>query len=280
MKLKYALRFNAVFSLITGLLLMLASSQTADLFAVQSNWLFLILGISLIFFAVVVYAVSSQKPIHPLYSLIITILDVIWVLASIVIILLNPFGISEMGNVLVGLVALVVFFIAIAQALGITRLDLNADTGRKELQFEREVPFEKAAVWDLLSDVGNYHQVAPNIDNVDIVSGKEKGLVRRCSHGNDTWTETCLNWDEGREFSFRVKTDTPDYPYPLRFLQGTWIVEKNEASKTNIKMIFEFQYKRDAFNLLVHPMMAPKFRNICEELLNNWERMLNNGVAR
>lgn len=274
MILKLALRSNAIFSLVTGLLLTVASAQTADLFGVRLSWPFLTLGVSLLFFAVVVFLVSSQQPIHALYSFLISIMDFMWVLASVFIIVLDPYGISDTGNLLIAAVAFAVLCFAIAQSYGITKLDLNASTGRKELRFEREVPFHKREVWDLISDVGNYHHVAPNIDNVDIVSGDKQGMVRKCSKDKGSWTEKCIKWMEGEEFSFKVNTSAPDYPFPLRFLKGTWSVESLSSSESRIKMLFEFEYKKNVFNLLLHPLMAPNFRGIAEKLLDNWEMKL------
>jgi hypothetical protein len=58
-------------------------------------------------------------------------------------------------------------------------------------------------------------------------------------------------------------------------LQGTWkVLPTNSNEKTKIEMIFELQYKKKAFDIILHPFMAPKFGSIVDELLDNWESKL------
>lgn len=272
--LRYSLRFNSLFSLATGLTLAVQSGEIAQLFGVQESWPFTVLGISLILFSAAVYYVSRQKRILPLPVLIIIVLDLVWVLASIPLIIVNPFEITQIGNILVGVVAVIVFTAAFMQSIGLSKVDKNPETGFKELEFERTVAAENHTVWKVISDVANYHHVAPNIDDVKILSGSGKGMVRQCSQGKGSWTEKCISWQDGDHFSFQVNTDEPNYPFPLSFLQGTWKVIPNGGNHTKIKMRFELQYNKKILNIILHPLMAPKFGDIVEELLDNWEKKL------
>jgi hypothetical protein len=43
-------------------------------------------------------------------------------------------------------------------------------------------------------------------------------------------------------------------------------------------MLFDFQYKRKYQNLLLHPLLKGKFSKTAEELLENWQKMLENKV--
>ena len=70
-----------------------------------------------------VYYVSRQKPIISLPVLIIIVLDMIWVLASIPLIIVNPFEITQIGNILVGVVAVIVFIAALIQSIGLSKVD-------------------------------------------------------------------------------------------------------------------------------------------------------------
>jgi ribosome-associated toxin RatA of RatAB toxin-antitoxin module len=273
--LRFALVFNSVFSLATGATLIFQSRAVSSLFGIDANMIFIILGIGLVAFSATVFAVSLQKPIKPLPVFIIILLDALWVLSSIVLLLLNPFEFTQTGNMLVALVAMIVLVVATLQTMGLSTVDKNPYTGHKELQFGRTVSGDAGIVWDIISDVANYHHVAPNIDDVKIVSGSGEEMVRQCSQGSGSWTENCVLWKEGEQFSFRVNTDAPDYPFPLSFLQGTWKVTPNGRNQSKIEMKFEFQYKRKILNVLLHPMMAPKFRSIVKELLDNWENKLS-----
>lgn len=276
-RLKFALTFNAIFSLVTGLLLVTMPDYISQLFGVTHGASFFYLGLSLVLFSIIVLYVSRQRHIHILYALIISLLDLIWVLASLIILILDPFQFKMTGDVIIAAVALIVLSIAIMQLFGIAKVD-QVKSDNKVLSFERIVPGNNIKVWNIISDVANYHRVAPNIDDVQIISGNGEGMVRQCSQGKSSWTEECIDWKDGEQFSFKVNTDDPNYPFPLSFLQGTWKVASANNGESKIELVFEFQYKRKAFNVLLHPLMAPKFKSIAEELLDNWEKKITSEI--
>jgi ribosome-associated toxin RatA of RatAB toxin-antitoxin module len=276
-RLKFALTFNAIFSLVTGLLLVTMPDYISQLFGVTHGASFFYLGLSLVLFSIIVLYVSRQRHIHILYALIISLLDLIWVLASLIILILDPLQFKMTGDVIIAAVALIVLSIAIMQLFGIAKVD-QVKSDNKVLSFERIVPGNNIKVWNIISDVANYHRVAPNIDDVQIISGNGEGMVRQCSQGKSSWTEECIDWKDGEQFSFKVNTDDPNYPFPLSFLQGTWKVASANNGESKIELVFEFQYKRKAFNVLLHPLMAPKFKSIAEELLDNWEKKITSEI--
>ena len=96
-------------------------------------------------------------------------------------------------------------------------------------------------------------------------------MVRACSHGKDSWTETCTLWNPGSAYAFTVNTDAPDYPYPFTQLQGRWEVHETASGHVEIRMIFRFSYKRGIHRLMVHPVLKARFTKVCEELLDNWQ---------
>lgn len=164
--------------------------------------------------------------------------------------------------------------IAINQLHTLTTVDSTNEEGIKELHFKRNVAAPKAETWKVISDVSNYHKVAPNIDHVKIISGEGTGMVRSCSHGKESWTETCSLWEEEKKYSFEVNTSAPDYPYPLKYLKGTWEVEEIDLKHTEIKMIFEFGYKQKIQDIVIHPLLRENFKKISKELMDNWQTML------
>jgi len=117
------------------------------------------------------------------------------------------------------------------------------------------VTASKENTWKTISDVSNYHEVAPNINSVEIISGEGKGMVRSCTHEKDSWTEVATLWEEGEKYSFQVNTEAENYPYPLKYLQGAWKVDEITESQTKITMIFEFAYRWKIYNLLIHPFV-------------------------
>lgn len=269
---KNALIVNVVFSSICGILLILYRSEFSKFFGVKSTIPFLILGFGLIFFSVtLLYAIKRQ---NPFWVLIISTLDLSWVICSGYMIIINPFDISLNGNYIITIVAFIVLLIALNQLYSLLQVDSASEDGIKKLYFNRTVMATKAEAWRVVSDVSNYHKVAPNIDNVKIISGKDQGMVRSCSHGKVSWTETCSLWEEEKKYSFIVNTSATDYPYPLKYLHGTWEVKEVDSAHTAIIMTFKFAYKRKIQNIVIHPLMRENFKKISEELIDNWQTML------
>ncbi len=269
-QLQKSLQFNALFSGISGILLVVLNKQVASLFDIPKTSLFWIIGAALIFFSItIIYEVKRQ---NQLGVLLIIIQDFLWVLGSMILLILQPFEISKMGNGIIAIVAIVVLFIGINQAKALARTDTNPKKGIKYLNFDRLLKASKGNVWKVISDVANYHEVAPNIDDVKIITGEGEGMVRSCSHGKDSWTETCSLWSEEKEYAFEVNTDAPDYTYPFQYLKGNWKIEEIDEMHTMVIMIFEFEYKRKFQNWLLHPLLKLKFSKTAEALLDNWQK--------
>ncbi len=273
-KLQKYLTANALFSTLNGILSLVYQEKIEQIFKVEPSNFFFILGLLLLFFSLtIIIEIKKQRALPILW---IIIQDILWVIGSIVLLVWNPFDISTEGNIIIALVALVVFLLGLGQAKGLARIDEGNKKGQKSFKFKRKVKGTKQKVWKVISDVANYHEVAPNIDDSKVISGEKKGMVRTCSHGKDTWSETCTLWEEERQYSFVVNTHAPDYPYPLKTLKGTWIVDEISNNENEITMIFEFEYKKPIQNILVHPLMKYKFTKVCKELLDNWQNMIEN----
>lgn len=271
-RLQKSLRINALFSSISGIGLLLFTNQIATLFATSNTLVFQIIGYALLFFATtIVYEVYKQRPKAVLW---IIIQDFTWVISSFILVISNPFEISKSGNSAVTVIAFIVFFMGVNQTKALAQVDNDSIKGFKKLKFERIIKASKKDVWKVISDVANYDKFAPNIDAVTIISGNGQGMVRSCSHGKDSWSETCTNWVEEETYSFKVDTSAPDYPYPFKSLKGTWEVQEINENTTKVIMVFDFQYKRKFHNWLLHPLLKGKFSKTAEELLSNWQRTL------
>lgn len=156
------LTINAIFSTLTGIIAIAFQENIEQLFNVEPSNFFFILGILLIFFAfTIVVEIKKQRAIPVLW---ITTQDMLWVIGSVILIVWNPFGISTVGNIIIGAVAIVVLTCGLGQAKGLARIDEGKEKGKKVFQFMRKVKGTKSKVWDIISDVANYHEVAPNID--------------------------------------------------------------------------------------------------------------------
>jgi ribosome-associated toxin RatA of RatAB toxin-antitoxin module len=170
-------------------------------------------------------------------------------------------------------VSVFVLGFAIHQSYALMHVDSTGKTAtRKAFQFIRSVNSDRDTVWDVISDLNNYHNIAPNIDETHVVSGEGEGMVRICSSGKNSWEETCEVWEPGRKYSFLIDTAAPDYPYPLQFLKGTWGIQPESDESVGIEIKFEFEYKYPLQALLIHPFMGTWFSGVCKELLDNWQQ--------
>ena len=271
-KLQKSLRVNALFSGVSGITLIVLSKQIANLFETTNTTVFWVTGIVLLFFAsTIFYEIIKQRPVAVLW---IIIQDLIWVVGSMALIAANPFEISKAGNSTIAMIAFIVLFMGINQSMALAQVDSVSNKKDKHFKFERIIKADKQSVWKVISDVANYDKVVPNIDAVKIISGEGLGMVRSCSHGKNSWSETCSVWIEEKAYSFEVNTSAPDYPYPFKFLKGTWEVHEIDPNITKILMLFDFQYKRAYQNWMLHPLLKGKFSKTAEELLDNWQKML------
>lgn len=269
-----ATKANAISTLISGLGILIFGKQLASLFEISSTTPFWIVGGVITFFSLTMFVeIKKQRALAILW---IITQDFLFTLASIYVLIFKPFDISDTGYLLIGLFLIPIIFFIIYQSIGLARMDAKKGTNTKLMTFKRRVKGDKSEVWKFVSDVGNYHKVAPNIDGSKIISGEKLGMIRSCSHGKNSWSETCSLWEDEKEYSFEVDTTAPDYPFPLKTLRGNWQVNEASNNMTEITMNFEFEYKKSFQNILIHPMMKHQFTKICEELLDNWQRMIEN----
>lgn len=117
-RLQVALLRNALFSGLSGVLLVLFNSRITDAFALYGNKeIFVVIGWLLLFFtATIAYEFVQQRHNWVMW---IIIQDLLWVLGSIVLLLLRPFGISAVGNVAITVVACIVAFMGYSQYMAL-----------------------------------------------------------------------------------------------------------------------------------------------------------------
>ena len=118
-KLQKALKINALFSSISGVIMVLLNQPIAKLFETNNNKVFWIVGLILIFFAVTIwYEIFKQRKLAVIW---IIIQDFIWVLGSLILILFNPFKTTLTGNLIIGLIAIIVLYMGINQMIGLKK---------------------------------------------------------------------------------------------------------------------------------------------------------------
>ena len=114
--LKKYLIINSIFSAISGFTMMLFSSKLNETFNINNTYVFPIIGANLLVFSAYVWYVASRKEIPKKEVKLITILDSLWVLGSIVIVAFDLFELSSTGRLLISIVAVWIAFLAYKQS--------------------------------------------------------------------------------------------------------------------------------------------------------------------
>lgn len=114
--LKTYLRINSAFSMLTGVLMVLFSDKLMKFFnSIDDQYLFDIIGLNLIAFALFVWYVSTKQLQNVILVKLISFLDIIWVIGSFIIVLFQLFNLSLNGYILITIVAIWVGFLAYKQ---------------------------------------------------------------------------------------------------------------------------------------------------------------------
>jgi hypothetical protein len=114
-ELKKYLTINSIFSAISGLTMLLFSSNLNKLFNIDNVYVFSIIGINLLVFSVLVWFVFSRQLTNKILVTTIITLDALWVLGSFAIVSLGLFDVSRTGNILISIVAVWIAFLAYKQ---------------------------------------------------------------------------------------------------------------------------------------------------------------------
>lgn len=109
------LKINSAFSGLSGLILLMLSDKISVLFDINNPMVFLVIGINLIVFAIFVYYVSFKKNGKKVFVNWIIALDILWVIASFIIVVGHLFNISLYGHLIITCVAIIVGYLGIKQ---------------------------------------------------------------------------------------------------------------------------------------------------------------------
>ena len=122
-KLQNALKINALFSGISGVLLIVINQQIAKIFGTNNNTVFWIVGFILIYFALTIwYEIKKQRRLAVIW---IIVQDYTWVLSSILLIIFKPFQITKTGNLVIGIIALIVLYMGVNQMINLNKTTVN-----------------------------------------------------------------------------------------------------------------------------------------------------------
>lgn len=280
------LKLNSQFSALNGVILLAAAGLIAPaLFASPADWAVLGLrglGIGLLGFAGILYVLSKNRFVSRAQVNEIVLLDVLWVVGSVVLIAFLGDLFTTNGTLIVTTVAMVVAFFAVAQFAAAAKIEKPVPVAKVERRdgklyatVKRSVKAPNETVWAVMTDHPAYADVADNIAKVEVLSGEGLGMKRRCyGPKGENWEETCDLYEPGHAYGFRIHTEADDYPYPFAELSGRWSVEaRQDGSEFDIEIVALL--KGSALSKWLFVAMAkPQFKSILIDLADAWaERM-------
>lgn len=138
---------------------------------------------------------------------------------------------------------------------------------------QRLIKAPKDIAWEVIADVAHYHRYATGISAVEIVSGEGLGMIRSCSQGDASWTETCTLWEEGNAYAFDVNT-AEGFPFPFDHFNGTWSLEEVGADETRLTVRFDYQFSQRWMRWFYSEKTHLAMDDGGGELLDNWEHKI------
>ncbi len=118
--LKKALTGNAVFSVISGVAILIANRWLVKFLGLPDQVSLALLGISLIIYAVLLWLSARKAKIKITRAWVAIVMDVVWVVGSYALIVVVPFSVG--GKWVVALVAELVLAFAVLQWMGVRRV--------------------------------------------------------------------------------------------------------------------------------------------------------------
>lgn len=120
--LRRALQWNAAFSIISGTIMLTMFSPLGQFMGVELPALYIVIGASLIVFSAGLMLNARREDISLTEAKISTLMDVVWVIGSIIVVFLPGTGLTLEGKWAIAIVADIVALFALLQYIGLRRL--------------------------------------------------------------------------------------------------------------------------------------------------------------
>lgn len=120
--LRRALQWNAAFSTLSGIIMLTAFGPLGQFMGVALPALYIIIGAMLIVFAASLFLNARRTDINLTEAKISTVMDVAWVVGSIIVLFWPGVGLTLEGKWAIAIVADIVGLFALLQWIGIRRL--------------------------------------------------------------------------------------------------------------------------------------------------------------
>ena len=119
--LQRAILGNAVFSGLSGLLMVLAASPISQFLGLSNPLILTIVGIALLLYMPFLFWLANQTPVPSWMTWVVIELDVLWVIGSLILIFTSQVPLTTGGKWVIAITADIVAIFAIFQYIGLRR---------------------------------------------------------------------------------------------------------------------------------------------------------------
>jgi len=227
--LRIALLGNALFSICSGLVMLVAPNLVGEWLGIQADWIYRALGFGLLLFGADLTHQATRRRMASWRGLLSSVADFAWVGGTILLVAFAADWFSSGGLVLLLAVAGVVLFFGVLQLVGVVRLHRLPGSGglyRHCVLVESGVAAPE--MWKIVARLGEISRFMPMLKSSslrgDLSPGK--GCVRQCEdQSGKQWAEECTSFDPAaRSFEVRFLCDEPGFPFPATAMRGGWEV--------------------------------------------------------
>jgi hypothetical protein len=120
--LRNTLRGNSIFSAISGAIMIAAAGALASFMGIASPPLLSVMGVIIVGFALLMFTVTNSPTVHIAFARLCFAVDAAWVVATVVILAFNLFGLTNEGRWLLLIIGDIVAVFAAGEYIGLRRL--------------------------------------------------------------------------------------------------------------------------------------------------------------
>lgn len=258
LSLRAALTGNAVFSTISGLLMLSRPAAVESWLGINAAWLIQLIGVGLLLFAADLLHQATRKRLQTWRALYASAADFVWVAGTVVLLTLFSGAFSPLGiGLLIGVAAVVLVF-GTWQFWAIAGVHRGSHRGqyRHCLVVETGVPAED--LWRVVADFGHISRYTPLLANSFIEDDKAPccGAVRTCEDtAGRRWSEKCVQLQPGKSFTLEFNTEAEDFPYPASRMTGGWDITPT-ANGSQVMVWWELDPKPLWLGRVIVPLLA------------------------
>lgn len=256
--LRAALIANAMLSAGSAATLLVATDYCRTLFPVPANGWLQALGLGLLVFAFDLIHQATRRRMQSGRALLSSLADLLWVAASIALLLAAPQWLSPTATRVVLWVALAVLGLGLWQLYGIHHLHWNPLTRRYRHCLQVAVTMPAARLWPVLADLGDIARYMPSLSRSEVIDGRSPGpgAIRECEDlRGRRWREVCTAFEPERGFTVRFVTDADGFPYPATTMEGGWQLDP-AGSATVVRVWWELRPRPMWMSTLLLPVLA------------------------